>query len=615
MKNTMFLAGLMSCAVSAALGQTQLIINGGFESQNAGEWQISGLGAGIRDNPNIAYDGIGYLALGGASAGNLQTVYQTITIPNNTVAAELTYYYNVFSSSLSSSDQFGAFILNPVNGTVVATVNEVSGANSAGGEGPSFYQQVTFDLTGWAGQTIDLEFQASSSSATVFNVDDVSVWVETTADTTRNDYFTNRTVLTGTSLTVQGNNTFATTEPGEPNILGHPPFNSLWWSWTAPSNGTLSLNTYATSFANLLAVYTGASLNNLTQVGAAVSANENGNLAQVTVLVNAGTQYQIAVDGLDGAYGTLVLDLTFVPNGSGITATATATLLNDFVVGATITDGGFGYTNTPAVRIIGGGGSGAQAVAVVSNGVVVAVNVLEAGDGYTNAPAIVIAPPFIPRPTMDIAPMSLLTFTDLTLGTNYQLQFFSGSTWSNIGAAFTAAGPTFTQYVSGTASANSHRLAATPIPSQAYATAQVVNGFVVGATVTNGGSGYGSEVVVTILSNGGGSNAAAVATVSGGTVTGITITSAGTGYTNAPTIIIAPPQGSALLYLWPMVAQAMELDLRSLSPYDNYQVQFAPVANGGWNNLGAPFTPTAITSTQYINVDGNAGFFRAMYVP
>src|SRR5277367_2418213 len=71
-------------------------------------------------------------------------------------------------------------------------------------------------------------------------------------------------------------------------------------------------------------------------------------------------------------------------------ATATPTLVNDFVVGANITDGGYGYTNTPLVRFIGGGGSGAQAVAVVSNGLVVAVNVLDAGYGYTNAPLVVI---------------------------------------------------------------------------------------------------------------------------------------------------------------------------------------------------------------------------------
>ncbi len=292
-------------------------------------------------------------------------------------------------------------------------------------------------------------------------------------------------------------------------------------------------------------------------------------------------------------------------------ATASAVVVNGFVVGANITDGGYGYTSTPIVKIIGGGGSGAQAVAVVSNGVVIAVNVVDAGSGYTNTPVIVFAPPFTAQPTMTIGAASLLSFTSLAVGTNYQLQFFSSNTWSNLGQAFTAASPTFTQYVTGTAGPNGYRLASTSVSAQAYATAQVINGFVVGATVTSGGSGYGSNVVVSIV-GGGGSNATAIATVSGGVVTGLTITDAGIGYTTTPSILIAPPPANAL---WPMVTQAVELDLGSLSPYDNYQLEFAPVLGGAWSNVGSLFTPTATTSTQYINASGNAGFFRVSYVP
>jgi hypothetical protein len=293
------------------------------------------------------------------------------------------------------------------------------------------------------------------------------------------------------------------------------------------------------------------------------------------------------------------------------TATASAVLANDFVVGVNITDGGYGYTNTPTVRIIGGGGSGAQAVAVVGNGVVVAVNVLDAGSGYTSTPVIVIEPPFIPQPTMAIGAASLLTFTNLALGTNYQLQFFSSNTWSNLGAAFTAASSTFTEYVSGTAGSNGYRLASTPVPTQAYAIAQVVNGFVVGATVTRRGSGYTANPAVSII-GGGGSNATAIATVSGGGVTRLTITDAGIGYTKAPSIIIAPPPANAL---WPTVTQAVELDLGGLSPYDDYQLEFTRVIGGAWSDLGSLFTPTATTSTQHVNVSGDAGFFRVSYVP
>ena len=292
-------------------------------------------------------------------------------------------------------------------------------------------------------------------------------------------------------------------------------------------------------------------------------------------------------------------------------ATASAVVVNDFFVGATITDAGYGYTNTPTVRIIGGGGSGAQAAAVVSNGVVIAINVLAAGSGYTNTPVVVIAPPFIPNPTMGIGATSLLTFTNLTVGTNYQLQFFSGYTWSNLGSAFTATSPVYTQYVSGAADPNGYRLASAPVPSQAYATAQVVNGFVVGATVTSGGSGYGSAPMVSIV-DGGGSNATAVATVSSGVITGINITSAGTGYTSVPAIIIAPPPANALV---PMVTQAMELSFNDLSPYDNYQMEFVPMIGSAWSNFGSPFIPTSATNIQYVSVSGNGGFFRVRHVP
>lgn len=75
--------------------------------------------------------------------------------------------------------------------------------------------------------------------------------------------------------------------------------------------------------------------------------------------------------------------------------------------------------------------------------------------------------------------------------------------------------------------------------SPATATATVISGFVVGATITAGGSGYTSPPAVTITGNGTG--AAATATVSSGAVSGITITNAGSGYTTGATISIAPP--------------------------------------------------------------------------
>lgn len=79
-----------------------------------------------------------------------------------------------------------------------------------------------------------------------------------------------------------------------------------------------------------------------------------------------------------------------------------------------------------------------------------------------------------------------------------------------------------------------------PCVSGASGVAQVVNGFVVGVTVTDGGSGYTNAPVVT-FSGGGGSGATATATLIDGRVNVVTIINPGRGYTSPPTVHIAPP--------------------------------------------------------------------------
>jgi Concanavalin A-like lectin/glucanases superfamily/Immunoglobulin domain len=294
------------------------------------------------------------------------------------------------------------------------------------------------------------------------------------------------------------------------------------------------------------------------------------------------------------------------------TATANAVLSYGFVVAANITNGGYGYTNTPLVRFIGGGGSGAQAVAVVSNGVVVAVNVLDAGYGYTNAPVVVIEPPFIPNPVLGIAPMSFLSFSNLTVAGDYQLQKFMGWYWTNEPVSFTATDTNYTQIVAGVAGSGDYRLALSPVPSQAFATAQVVNGFIVGATITAGGSGYVTPPAVNIIADAG-SNATAVAVISGGVVTNIIITDSGIGYTNQVTVQIDPPPAAAV---YPTVLPMMRLDSASLSPYDDYQIQFKPDFGAAWANwAGGLFSPIAETDSRYLFITNATGFFRLQYVP
>jgi hypothetical protein len=295
------------------------------------------------------------------------------------------------------------------------------------------------------------------------------------------------------------------------------------------------------------------------------------------------------------------------------TATATAVYSLGAVAGINVIDPGYGYTNVPLVRIIGDGG-GAQAVAVVSNGIVTSINVTNSGYGYNNAPLVVIDPPYIPNPILAIAPFSLLSFSNLTVGAAYQLQSAYEWYWSNQPVSFTATNVSYTQMVVGVASSGDYRLALNPVPAQAFAVPQMVNGFVVGATVTSGGSGYVSSPVVTIA-GGGGTNATAVSQISGGVVTNISITSAGIGYTNTPNIEIAQPPAAAV---FPTALPMMQIYASALSPYDNYQIQFRPTLDNSspWQNWnGGLFSPTSKTNSQMLFITNGAGFFRLQYVP
>jgi len=130
--------------------------------------------------------------------------------------------------------------------------------------------------------------------------------------------------------------------------------------------------------------------------------------------------------------------------------------------------------------------------------------------------------------------------------------------------------------------------------------------------VTSGGSGYVTSPAVAIV-GGGGTNATAVSQISGGVVTNITITDAGSGYTNTPTVEIAPPPAAAVS---PIVLPMMRVDCASLSPYDNYQIQFKLALGGAWANWsGGLFSPTAVTNSQYLFISNGVGFFRLQYVP
>ncbi len=135
-------------------------------------------------------------------------------------------------------------------------------------------------------------------------------------------------------------------------------------------------------------------LTNLTMVGVGVTATATASI------VNGGIRF-ITVTNRGGGYTSVpTVGISSAPADGG-TASAIAEMIGGIVVcndntnpqaqsvqNVVLTNAGFGYTVTPGVRFIGGGGNGATATATLGDGIVGVITVTNAGSGYITAPSI-----------------------------------------------------------------------------------------------------------------------------------------------------------------------------------------------------------------------------------
>jgi hypothetical protein len=306
-----FVFGFLWFALSRPVSATtNLIVNGAFDAASYAPWQSGGT-VGVQF-------ATGYVSMGNQDNA-VQWVYQTVTFPTNLIGATLSLanetlstdpngddYFSIEladnSSSLNFLQQLGTTIssANPTDGWAYGSTNFITYAGSN-------------ILSSYAGQTVNLLFyvttDASYGDLTSFFVTDVSLVAGTTADIPSNDDFTNATVIPSDGITNEFTTTYASRENWEPEIAGNPGGHSLWWTWTAPAVGTVTINTAISSFNTLLGVYTGSSLTNLTVVTNSDGAKLGTGVAYVKFEVSTGTQYMITLDGYNGQSGTA--DFTF----------------------------------------------------------------------------------------------------------------------------------------------------------------------------------------------------------------------------------------------------------------------------------------------------------------
>ena len=179
-----------------------------------------------------------------------------------------------------------------------------------------------------------------------------------TATAPANDAFASSQAMTGASGSVVTTTAGATRETGEPEHFSSTGRASVWFTWTAPSSGTVRMNTLGSAFDTMLAAYSGSALDSLTLL-AANDDSGGGLTSAISFAVTAGAKYRIAIDGWGGQWGAATLTWA----GPG----AAAAPANDLFVSASPLLGSSGTatgSTVEATREAGEpshGGSGASA--------------------------------------------------------------------------------------------------------------------------------------------------------------------------------------------------------------------------------------------------------------
>ncbi|GAA2144567.1 hypothetical protein GCM10009760_32220 [Kitasatospora kazusensis] len=143
----------------------QLLGNAGFETGTAAPWTAS---SGVVDNSSgqAAHGGSWKAWMDGYGSTHTDTLSQTVTIPAG-CKASLSFWLHIDTAETGTTAYDKLAVT--VNGTALKTY---SNADAAAG-----YQQRTFDLSAYAGQTVTLKFTGTEDSSlqTSFVIDDTAI--------------------------------------------------------------------------------------------------------------------------------------------------------------------------------------------------------------------------------------------------------------------------------------------------------------------------------------------------------------------------------------------------------------------------------------------------------
>ncbi|MDY7004440.1 MAG: S8 family serine peptidase [Cyanobacteriota bacterium] len=260
--------------------------NDNFQNSNS----ISGISSTVNGTNNNATSEQGEPA-SVSETGKNNSVWWSWTAPTS---GEVTL--NTFGSNFNT-------VLAAYTGNAVSNLTEITSNDNSTSNPPQ--SEIVFDAVEETTYHFVVDGVSNQTGNIVLNLLQTTTEVE-------NDNFSNSSLLTGSSANVEAFNFDATSEEGEPlhaeNELEGNEGSSVWWNWTAPISGLVTITTNGSDFDTVLGIYTGDSVSDLTEVA---SDDNSGDAIESLVMFDAveGTNYKIAVDGYLGEQGNIVLDL------------------------------------------------------------------------------------------------------------------------------------------------------------------------------------------------------------------------------------------------------------------------------------------------------------------
>ncbi len=264
-------------------------------------WQINPAGNLIVQRGRVDdSSGVTFLAYPSLAVNRFNDVMLGYSLFSSNVYASAAYNFHAFSDP--SDAMRGSASYRAGDGPYLKTF---SGTQNRWGDYSATVVDPRNDTDLWTIQ----EFAATPSNTSYTNGTGRfgTQWGYLVLPVPTNDAFAAAITISGLQGSTNGSTVRATGETSEPTHAGNTATKSIWYKWTAPTNGSVVLDTIGSASDNALAAYTGSSVSGLTLV-----ASDHGSAgifaSRIVFTATSGTTYSIAVDGFGTAQGNVTLN-------------------------------------------------------------------------------------------------------------------------------------------------------------------------------------------------------------------------------------------------------------------------------------------------------------------